>query len=133
MKKNVPVLRGINIQDCCPLLPEKAPPCVDEKAISLCNRTVRTRDQRQQAWFWGERGPAGVWAGPSPVYREKPTFCSQRREAGALLLRPRVLSHCGFRQLAAAGEADKGAEIQVTSEKEDGLCFSLPPSERVST
>lgn len=35
------------------LLPEKAPQCLDEKAISLCNRTVWTW-QRQQAWFWGD-------------------------------------------------------------------------------
>ena len=87
-----------------PLLPEKAPQCLDEKVISFCNRTVRTWDQRQQAWFWGERGPAGVWAGPSPVHREKPNFCLQSEAAASPLIH-QGHSHCWFRHLAAAGES----------------------------
>ena len=110
-----------------PLLPEKAPQCLDEKVISFCNRTVRTWDQRQQAWFWGERGPAGVWAGPSPVHREKPNFCLQSEAAASPLIH-QGHSHCCSGIWQQQEKADKGAEIQgdIGERKEMGCLFLSP-------
>lgn len=109
MKKNVPVLRGINDSGLLPLLPEKAPPCVDEKAISLCNRTVRTRDQRQQAS--GSGGSEGLLVsglGRALFTERSPPF-SQRREAGDCSLGLGFFLTAGSGSWQQQGKRTKGA------------------------
>ena len=127
MKKNVPVLRGINIQDCCPSCLKKRPSVwMKRSSLSVTGQSGHgTRDNRPGSG--GSEGLLVSGLGRALFTERSPTSAYRVRQPHHPSF-IRVILTAGSGIWQQQEKADKGAEIQgdIGERKEMGCLFLSP-------